>query len=78
MVYIFTDGQIIANDTPCFKLELSQLLKKYYFLNMDTVAEEMQNGQQDTSRLANLQIEFYKRAVREVLSETTLAFQKEH
>jgi hypothetical protein len=28
--------------------------------------------------LANLQIEFYKRAVREVLSETTLAFQKEH
>ena len=45
---------------------------------MDTVAQEMQNGQQDTSRLANLQIEFYQRAVREVLSETTLAFQKEH
>lgn len=59
LVYIFTDGQIIGKDTPCFRLDLAELLKKYYFLNMEAVMEEMQRNQNDKAKLAEIQIKFY-------------------
>ena len=63
LVYIFTDGQIIGKDTPCFRLDLAELLKKYYFLNMEAVMEEMQRNQNDKAKLAEIQIRFYQDAV---------------
>ena len=76
-VYIFTDGQIIGKDTPCFRLDLAELLKKYYFLNMDAVMEEMQK-RNDKSKLAEIQIKFYQDAVQEILTETSIAFKREY
>ena len=78
LLYIFTDGQIIKNDTPCFKLDLAQLLKKYYFLNMEAVMEEMEKNQNDKVKLSEIQIQFYQNAVQEILIETSIAFKREH
>ena len=65
MVYIFEDGQKVTENQPCYKFDLSALLRKYFVFN-----EKYPLNQQEGSanEMIESQIIFYERAYQELLN----------
>jgi len=69
ILYVFEDNQYIkTQETPCFKLDLTVLLKKYFMYN-----ENLPQSQQTMTpeEMLNTQIRFYDRAINELIEEAS-------
>ena len=60
-IVIFEDGQSISEQTPCFQIDLNEMLRKFYL--QQNGASQYTTDQQDIQD----QLKLYERAIREIL-----------